>query len=97
MPDALVLLPSGIALAVAVSAWMFRSPKETAAELRSDLLALGQRVATLEGAINAMGREYAGNHARHDQALIALTNAVTKLTDRFDAYMGERNGSHRRG
>lgn len=68
------------ALATLVN-WLFRTPKEQVTELQT-------RIAVLEGIVNQMGREYAGNHARHDQALTTLTIAINKLTDRFDAYMG---------
>lgn len=86
--------PSDVAIAglIATAAslavqWLFRTPKEQLSDLT-------QRVAVLEGTLHAMGREYAGNHARHDQALITLTAAINKLTDRFDAYMGNGRGNH---
>ncbi len=69
-----------VAIVLAVAGWLVRSPKESVRELE-------QRVAMLEGMVNAMGREYAGHHARHDQALVTLTAAINKLTDRFDAWV----------
>lgn len=79
---AFALLVSAASL---LATWLFRTPKETANELQ-------QRVAALEGALNALGREYAGIHGRHDEALRSLTTAVTRLTDRFETYMGTTNG-----
>jgi hypothetical protein len=83
-----------IALAVAVVGgligWLVRSPKES-------MLEIERRVATLEGTINQLSRDYAGVHGRHDEALKSLTLAVTRLTDRFDQYMGTVNGHSRRG
>ena len=76
-----------VAIILAVAGWLVRSPKESVRELE-------QRVATLEGALNAMGREYAGHHARHDQLLVTLNASISKLTDRFDAYV-ERSRGHR--
>lgn len=80
----------------ALVGWMFRSPKEQSDDLRNDLRETEQRVATLEGTLNALSRDYAGIHGRHDQALTTLTTAITRLTDRFDQYMGTVNG-HTRG
>lgn len=86
-----------IAVVGAIIGWLFRSPKEQGDELRKDLRDTEQRVATLEGTINALSRDYAGVHGRHDEALKSLTLAVTRLTDRFDQYMGAVNGHSRRG
>lgn len=80
--------PSDIALigAIATAAsvvvqWLFRTPKEEIAALRADVDRLERDA-----------RDYAGIHGRHDQALITLTAAINKLTDRFDAYMGTAHG-----
>lgn len=80
--------PSDIAMigAIATAAsvvvqWLFRTPKEEIAQLRADVDRLERDA-----------RDYAGIHGRHDQALITLTAAINKLTDRFDAYMGTAHG-----
>lgn len=80
--------PSDIALigAIATAAsfvvqWLFRTPKEELTQLRADVDRLERDA-----------RDYAGIHGRHDQALITLTAAINKLTDRFDAYMGTNHG-----
>jgi hypothetical protein len=93
MSDAAIALAALLVSASSLAAsWLFRSPKEQSAELRADLRDLETRVATMEGVLNTLGREYAGIHGRHDQALSTLTLAINKLTDRFDAYMGTRHG-----
>lgn len=84
-PTDIAMIGAIATAASVVVQWLFRTPKEQVGELQ-------QRVALLEGMVNGMGREYAGNHARHDQALITLTAAINKLTDRFDAYMGTNHG-----
>lgn len=79
-----------LVLAVAVNgiALFFRTPNQTVSELE-------KKVAALEGTFNALSRDYAGVHGRHDEALRSLTAAVTRLTDRFDQYMGSANGTAR--
>lgn len=89
MPDAALLAILPIVATIA-AVWFVRTPKEAVRELEV-------RIAAVEGALNAMAKDYAGNHARHDQALITLTAAINKLTDRFDAYMGNGHGGNRRG
>jgi hypothetical protein len=79
------LILSGLALIVA---WFFRTPAQQADELR-------ERVARLEGELTTLSTNYAGIHGRHDQALTTLTAAIDRLTNRFDAYMG--NNGHANG
>lgn len=78
-----------VALGANAVAWFFRSPKESIRELES-------RLAVVEARQNQLAADYAGVHGRHDEALKSLTAAVTRLTDRFDQYMGTVNG-HTRG
>jgi len=61
--------------------WMFRTPKEEITKLRADVDRLERDA-----------RDYASIHGRHDQALITLTAAIDRLTQRFDAYMGTAHG-----
>src|SRR5690349_1688672 len=75
-------------VAAALVTWLFRTPKEDVDELR-------QRTATLEGKFAALSTDYAGVHGRHDEALRQLTSAVTRLTDRFDAFMGNGHNGRR--
>jgi len=79
-------LALGISVVALLGSWLARTPKEEITQLRADVDRLERDA-----------RDYAGIHGRHDQALITLTAAINKLTDRFDAYMGNANGHSRRG
>lgn len=96
-------LPVWIGAAIAVlgllGGWFVRTPKESLAELERRTTAeaadLERRLAVVEARQNQLAADYAGVHGRHDEALKSLTAAVTRLTDRFDAYMGNVNGHAR--
>lgn len=62
-----------------------KSPNVQRAELE-------RRVKELEVETAALKLHVREKNGVHDYALNQLTAAVTKLTDRFDAYMGARNG-----
>ena len=79
----------GIALALLGNAivHLFKSPKESARDME-------RRVGMLESLHTTLALRFEGSHSRHDEALENLTEAVEKLTSKFERFLEQRNGGH---
>lgn len=78
-----------IALAGGLLGWLFKSfafksPRDSQGDAE-------RRISTLEAAYGQLSLQVAGTHARHDEALDNLTDAVNRLTERFEKVL-ERIG-----
>ena len=77
----------GIALGLLGNAviHLFKSPKETNRDME-------RRVGMLESLHTTLALNFEGSRSRHDEALENLTNAVERLTDKFERFVEHRNG-----
>lgn len=80
---------AAIALAGGLLGWLFKSlafksPRAVQGDAE-------RRISTLEAAYGSLSLQVAGTHARHDEALDNLTDAVNRLTERFEKVL-ERIG-----
>jgi hypothetical protein len=77
-------------IAGAIVGWVilnfFRSPNVSLGEAE-------RRISALEAAYGSLSLKVEGSYARHDEALESLTDAVRRLTDRFERFMERANGN----
>lgn len=85
--DAQTIAIAGLCVTIAAHgiATFFKTPKEYHTDTE-------RRLVEVETRLTNLSMRFEGSHGKHDQALVTLTQSIDRLTARFDAYMGDRNG-----
>ena len=78
----LVVALAGVAIGMLTlaAAHIYTTPKEMHGHLASRVSAGETRASTIESAVAALALRFEGSHARHDEAIDNLTDAVKGLT-----------------